>query len=62
LLSALNALAARAHQTFPPESVEDHHCAVLEGWIHVPSVPLASVRPPVDPASLVDPARDESPF
>ena len=62
LLSALNALAARAHQTFPPESVEDHHCAVLEGWIHVPSVPLASVRPRADPASLVDPARDESPF
>ena len=51
LVSALVAVAAHGGGTFRPESIEDHHCAVLEGWIHVPSVPLESVRPHEDPAS-----------
>jgi hypothetical protein len=49
LISALNAVAAVADHTHRPESIEDHHCAVLEGWIHVPSVPLEQVVPPAPP-------------
>ena len=48
-ISALNAIAARAGATHGPESVEDHHCATLEGWIHVPIRPLAEIRPPERP-------------
>lgn len=59
LISALVAVAACIGRTFPPESIEDHHCAVLEGWIHVPSAPLASIRPPVV-AEATGP--DERPF
>lgn len=62
LVAALNAVAAHAGLTFTPESVEDHHCAVLEGWIHVPSVPLASVRPLAESAELTDITANEAPF
>ena len=44
-VSALAALAAHRGLTHRPSTVEDHHCAVLEGWIHVPSVPLSGVSP-----------------
>jgi predicted nuclease with RNAse H fold len=59
LLSALNAVAAGIGSTHRPESVEDHHCAVLEGWIHVPTTPLRWVVPPT-PTSAPPP--DETPF
>lgn len=45
LIAAVNAVAARLGVTHAPESIEDHHCAVLEGWIHVPVVPLDELRP-----------------
>lgn len=51
LISALNAVAAHGRVTHPPETVEDHHCAVLEGWIHVPSVALDQVPAPVSEAA-----------
>jgi len=46
LIAAITAAAARWGATYPPESVEDHHCAVLEGWIHVPTGPLEALHPP----------------
>ena len=47
LISALAALMAHVGATFPPTSIEDRHCAVLEGWIHVPDRLLADLVPPV---------------
>lgn len=52
LISAVSALAAHQGATYPPVSIEDRHCAVLEGWIHVPSGPLEALVPPV--ATVVD--------
>lgn len=46
LVAALSALATHVGASHGPESVEDHHCAVLEGWIHVPDRPLTEIRPP----------------
>ena len=44
LVSGLVAIAATAGSTYPPTNVE-RGAAVVEGWIHVPSCPLAELRP-----------------
>lgn len=45
LVSAVVAAAARWGQTYRPDTVEDRHCAVLEGWIHVPTGELGGLTP-----------------
>ncbi|MFN8051032.1 MAG: DUF429 domain-containing protein [Acidimicrobiales bacterium] len=54
LVSAINAVAAFVGLTHGPQSIEDRHCAVLEGWIHVPIAGLADISPSPEPPSVPD--------
>jgi hypothetical protein len=45
LICALVAIAAKAGATHVP-SENQRQAALIEGWIHVPSTPLAAVAPP----------------
>jgi predicted nuclease with RNAse H fold len=45
LVCALVAIAAKVEATNVPEE-HQRHAALVEGWIHVPTTPLASVAPP----------------
>ena len=44
LVSALVAIAAAAGPTHPPTDVQ-RSASLVEGWVHVPSRPLADIRP-----------------